>query len=222
MQEMPDDNLNPAQEEEDALPPELEAVADKEPLASIFFDFVEILVFSVCAALLLFTLFFRVCRVDGGSMMRTLRDGDLLMVSNLAEIENGDIIIFHQTHETNSNFNKALVKRVIASEGQTVRIDYNTGEVFVDNVLLNEPYIALISPSGKDTGKLTLTPAVPGYDRKTKIFETTVPPGHYFVMGDNRNNSADSRSYEVGFVDARRILGEAIGHKTADPSQSKG
>lgn len=182
----------------------------KEGLAASLFDFLEILVFSICTALLLFTLLFRICRVDGRSMQNTLHDGERLVVSNLASIEAGDIVIFHQTSEVYDRFNEALVKRVIATEGQTVRIDYAKGEVRIDGVLLDEPYVALLSSAGNVVDKWISLPTVPGYDRVTRIFEVVVPEGCYFVMGDNRNNSADSRSIEVGFVDERRVLGKAV------------
>ena len=211
MQELPETPSAEATENVAVAPEENTPPSpQKESPAASLFDFLEILVFSVCTALLLFTLLFRICRVDGRSMQNTLQNGERLIVSNLAEIEAGDIIIFHQTSDIYPRFNEALVKRVIATEGQTVRINYNTGEVSVDGVLLDEPYIALLSASGTEIGRWLSSPSVPGFDRTTRIFETVVPDGCYFVMGDNRNNSADSRSVEVGFVDSRRVLGKAI------------
>lgn len=181
----------------------------KESLFSFLFDYLEILVFSACAVLLIFTLCGRLCKVNGSSMRNTLFHEEMLITTSLGTPEAGDIIVFHQTSETNPGLNEPLVKRIIATEGQTVRIDYTKGEVYVDGVLLNEPYVALLDKRGVDIGRWTQIPTY-GYDRESGIFEATVPDGCYFVMGDNRNNSLDSRSSDVGFVDARRVLGKVI------------
>ena len=181
----------------------------KESVFSFLFDYLEILVFSACAVLLIFTLFGRLCKVNGSSMRNTLFHEEMLITTSLVTPKAGDIIVFHQTSETNPRLNEPLVKRIIATEGQTVRIDYTRGEVYVDGVLLSEPYVALLDQRGVDIGRWTQVPTY-GYDRSTGIFEATVPEGCYFVMGDNRNNSLDSRSAEVGFVDARRVLGKVI------------
>ena len=186
------------------------APSPKESPASFLLDFLEILVVAVCVTLLLFTLLFRVCRVDGNSMRNTLRNQEILITSNFSAVEVGDIVVFHQTSAQYDRFNEPLVKRIIATEGQTVRINYYTGEVFVNGELIQEPYVALLNRSGQEIGTWTQAPTMAGFDFQNGIFETVVPDGHYFVMGDNRNNSADSRMIEVGFVDMRRVLGKAM------------
>ncbi len=190
------------------------------------FDYLEIIVFSVCAVLLLFMLCGRLCRVNGNSMLKTLHDGELLITTSMGEIEHGDIVVFHQTgnlthsiedRRANGNeLNEPLVKRVIGVGGDTIRIDYNTSKVYRNGEELDEPYAALLArqltPTGyvyMDIGRLTQLPHY-NYDRDTHIFEVTVPEGSFFVLGDNRNNSADSRTVEVGFVDARRMLGRVV------------
>ena len=99
----------------------------KESFVSMIFDYLEILVFSVCVVLLLFTLCGRLCRVNGSSMRNTLYNGEMLITSSLVQPEAGDIIVFHQTSDKYQSINEPLVKRIIATEGQTVRIDYAKG-----------------------------------------------------------------------------------------------
>ena len=194
---------------EDTAPAE-EKRGSFAPIRSLV-EYAEILAFSVAAVLLLFTLVVRLCQVDGSSMRNTLYNGEMLITTSLGEPQQGDIIVFHMTDESNpdSPFNEALVKRVIATGGQTVRIDYKTATVSVDGQVLEEPYVALMDGNGADIGHMLLLPAY-GYDRTTGIFEAVVPEDCLFVMGDNRNNSADSRSTAVGFVDERRVLGRVL------------
>ena len=167
--------------------------------------------------MILFSVIFRICTVSGESMLPTLKDKELLLVTNLFyEPEQGDIIIFHQTSEEIARFNEPIVKRVIATEGQTVYIDFTSGIVRVDGVELKEDYIQLVNSFGYHTGEYSLFAEhnfrmVPFADGTThRIFEATVPDGSLFVMGDNRNNSADSRDTAIGFVDGRRILGRVL------------
>lgn len=189
----------------------------KFSISTLILEYVELFVVCLGAVLIVFSMIFRVCTVSGGSMLPTLKDGELLLVSNLFyEPQPGDIIIFHQTSKEIERFNEPIVKRVIATEGQLVRIDFTLGTVEVDGVPLEEDYIQLVNSLGYQTGEYTLFAEhnfqmVPFSDGTThRIFEATVPKGCLFVMGDNRNSSADSRSKVIGFVDERRVLGRVL------------
>ncbi|MCC8042039.1 MAG: signal peptidase I [Oscillospiraceae bacterium] len=154
-------------------------------------EWVETIIFAFFAVILIFTFLLRQASVDGDSMNPTLRDGEKLIVNHLGyEAEAGDIVII----DCGDELGKAIVKRVIATEGQTVDIDFESGEVRVDGELLEEDYIA----------ELTLT------DEGGHSYPVTVPDGCVFVMGDNRNNSLDSRSSLISFVDEDDILGKVV------------
>ena len=143
--------------------------------------------------LLLFMMAFRIVSVKGPSMYDTLLDGDrLILLSSVfyREPKQGDVIVASLESFKDG---ECIVKRVIATEGQVVDIDFLTGEVRVDGILLDEPYIH--TPTDRSEGV---------------EFPVVVEPGHVFVMGDNRGNSLDSRSLEIGQIDKRQILGKAI------------
>ena len=151
------------------------------------------LVYLVAGVILLFSLCFRVVVVSGPSMNNTLVDGDwLLLLSNVfyRSVQQGDVIV--ATKDTFDN-GAPIIKRVIALEGQTVDIDFFTGIVYVDGVALDEPYA--LTQNTLDEGM---------------EFPLTVDDGCIFVLGDNRGNSKDSRSLEIGLIDQREVLGRAI------------
>ena len=151
------------------------------------------LVFLIAGVLLVFSLLFRVVVVSGPSMNQTLVDGDwLILLGNVIyrNPEHGDIIVASKSSYDNGT---PIIKRVIAVEGQTVDIDFEAGIVYVDGVALDEPYT------------LTGTNRYEGVD-----FPLTVSAGCLFVMGDNRNDSKDSRDPEIGLIDRREVLGKAI------------
>ena len=153
-------------------------------------------IFDLCssvisAMVIIFIIFTFICRptsVVGDSMIPTLQNGNWLITTRQSEYKYGDIVIITQPNI----HNEPLVKRVIATGGQTVDINFTSGQVFVDGKELNEPYINEITHSSSDV-----------------IFPVTVPEGCVFVMGDNRNRSSDSRGSGVGFIDTRYILGKA-------------
>lgn len=171
------------------------------------YDFAELFVIAICVVILFFTFGARLCRVDGDSMYSTLHDKEMLLVSDFAYTpKQGDIVVFHQTHETSPRLNEPIVKRVIATEGQYVYVDYDTAKVYVsdddafdESDVLEESYDFIDNSQGKITD--------PYYARNKQYY---VPKGCVFVLGDNRNNSLDSRSYDIGMVDARRILGKVL------------
>ena len=192
-------NPIPAQQEVSTLAP-----AKADPARTLL-EYVEMFVFTVITVILLLTFVFRICVVSGPSMNNTLLDGERLLVSNLFySPDTGDVIVFHQTSEINDVFNEPIVKRVIATEGEHVKIDYTAGKVYVsadavfteDEVLDESEYVFLDSGYWRE------------YGRQADTYE--VPEDHLFVMGDNRNVSADSRSIYVGMVDQRRILGKVL------------
>lgn len=139
----------------------------------------------VCVALLLV----RSMIVSGHSMQPTLQNGDLMLTSRLFyEPERGDIIVLQKEGFFDG---QPIVKRVIAVGGDSIDIHFETGEVFLNGELLDEPYIA-----------------EPTYKNEGTVFPQNIPEGCVFVMGDNRNQSDDSRHPDLGIVDARQIIGK--------------
>ena len=183
-------------------PVEEKAPKNKSSFLKSIIENLEVVVCAACAVILIFTMGFRVCAVNGTSMFPTLDHEDKLLVSNLFYTpERGDIIVFHMTGEVGEKFNEPLVKRVIAKGGEWLDINFDTWEIRVaDNpqmenaTVIDEPYIYL--------GEL---PRYYGMQ-----FPLQVPEGHLFVMGDNRYGSADSRSSLCGFVDERRVMGKVV------------
>lgn len=151
------------------------------------------IVYMLVIIMLLLTLFFRIIVVNGPSMKETLLDGDyLLLMSNLfyRSPEYGDVVVISKESFDNG---KPIVKRVIATEGQIVDIDFDNGIVYIDGLPLEEPYVS--------------TPTV---IREGMEFPMQVQKGCVFVMGDNRSNSRDSRFPLIGNVDKREVLGKVL------------
>lgn len=170
------------------------------------YDIVEIAALAVIVGLLIFTFCARLCRVEGDSMNNTLSNGETLITTNFCyEPKQGDIVVFHLSNE---HYQKPLVKRIIATEGQSVKIDLTDKKVYVDGVLLDEPDTFL---EGGDYSSIYFASGSLTRDKQGHtVYFAEVPEGMLFVMGDNRNHSADSRSDMVGLVDERCVLGKAV------------
>lgn len=153
---------------------------------------IRVLVIMMTAFVLMFTFVARIIVVSGPSMLDTLHNGDLILVWSLGYTpKQGDIVVVTQE----SYQEDSIVKRVIALEGQTVDINYDTDTVYVDGEPLKEDY----------TKERML---VPSYGEG--LNHVTVPEGCIFVMGDNRNHSADSRFPGIGIVDTRCVIGKGV------------
>ena len=132
-------------------------------------------------------------------MNNTLRDGEVMLIWSLGYTpEQGDIVVLNKTSAVLPGWNepRAIVKRVIATGGQTVDVDYASGTVYVDGQPLDEPYIR---------EEMYLP-----YGAAMQHTHWEVPENSVFVMGDNRNNSTDSRDDRLGPIDSDYILGKAV------------
>ena len=168
---------------------------EEKPLsgAQEAYEWLQILIVALVTIILVFTFVGRITPVVGESMLPTLHEGDVMLIRDIGytDPQPGDIVVL-----TKTTFREAsIIKRVIATEGQTVDIDYATSTVYVDGVALEEDYIKearwdLYADNG--------------------VNHITVPEGHIYVMGDNRNGSSDSRDPSLGVVDVRCVIGQAV------------
>ena len=181
--------------------PQEEEEAQEEPRrpGAELYEWLQLFLGCVVAAVVLFTCVARLTRVDGESMNNTLQDGELMLIWSLGYTpKQGDIVVLNKTTVILPDWNepRAIVKRVIATGGQTVDIDYNTGAVYVDGQPLDEPYIPedMYLPFGPDM----------------QGTHWEIPEGSIFVMGDNRNHSTDSRDDRLGIINTDYILGKVV------------
>ena len=163
------------------------------------FTMLHDLVYILAAITIVFVFFFRLNGVDGSSMYPTFVNHDYLVLESnflYRNVKQGDIVVLDPPEE--AGFAGPLVKRVIATGGQTVDIDFEQGIVYVDGEVLEEDYI--FEPTYRSYREIGM-----GLD-----YPVTVPEGSVFVMGDNRNHSNDSRYAPLGCVEEDRILGKVL------------
>lgn len=176
-----------------------EEQAEPRRPGSDLYEWLQMFLGCVVAAVVLFNCVARLTRVDGESMNHTLQDGEIMLIWSLGYTPaQGDIVVLNKTPVLLHGWPgpRAIVKRVIATGGQTVDIDYSTGTVYVDGQPLVEPYLP--------------EEMYQSYAVTMQQTHWEVPEGSIFVMGDNRNYSTDSRDSLLGAIDTDYILGKAI------------
>ncbi len=166
-------------------------VADSDGAASNIFDWIRCILFALAVVVFCLTFLFRLVDVKGSSMDNTLATKDKVIVTNLFYTpQNGDIVVISHGAE----YSHPIIKRVIATEGQKIKLDYENDKIIVDGIEISEPYL-----DGSTFG---------GNIGDNKIPEV-VPEGKIFVMGDNRRVSMDSRSSQIGLIDVDNVIGKA-------------
>ena len=165
------------------------AASKRDKLFKELYEWLECGVMALILVVLIFTFIGRTSFVSGSSMTNTLVDGDMLFVSRWGfNAEPGDIVVATKPY----SHNEPIIKRIIATGGQTVDINFEEGIVFVNGEMIDEDYVR--TPTNRNYGM---------------EFPLTVPEGYVFLLGDNRNGSYDSRASEIGLVDERYVMGKA-------------
>lgn len=172
----------------------------KDTLEGTLYCWAQALVTAVVGVILLFTFGVRLISVNGPSMQDTLYTGDRLLVLNamFCGFKAGDVVVIN---DYNAELDDTLVKRIVATGGQTVDVDFVTGVVYVDGQALDEPYIK-----------------EPTYTAEGVSFPLTLAEDEVFVMGDNRNHSTDSRDLRLGPVKQGYLQGKALLLVTPGPT----
>ena len=162
---------------------------DNSGVAGVY-DILRSVLISASILILIITFVFTMVIVDGRSMQHTLESGDKIIVTKMGyQPKDGDVIVVGKSED---GYSKPIVKRVIATEGQTLKIDFENQQVIVDGKVLDEPYISSETIEG------------------TAEIPEVIPEGYVFVMGDNRYISMDSRYKDIGLVNVDDIVGKAV------------
>ena len=165
------------------------------------YEWIDSAVITIMVILLAFTFLFRQVRIEGGSMLPTLQNGERVIVSDVFYTpEYGDIVVI--SSEVYDNI--PIIKRVIATEGQWV--DIHDGKVFVGKSTENMKEVGSEFVGDIVTEVSVGAPDIYG----VQTYPLQIPENHVFVLGDNRSVSLDSRTTVVGLIDQRQILGKAL------------
>lgn len=183
---MKDKKQKPERPSVDSIEAELKRVKYRQRYRVVLKSTIYTLITVAAVAVLVATLWLPVLQIYGSSMTPTLQDGEIVFSVKTADLEQGDIVAFYYN-------NKILVKRVIAGPGDWVDISPETGDVFVNQVRLEEPYL-----EEKSFGDADIE------------LPYQVPDGKVFVMGDHRSTSVDSRHQTVGCVAEEQIVGKIV------------
>ncbi len=180
----------------------------KKNFFSDVIEVVESTLITVFVIIMIFTYILHPVNVVGTSMTNTLQDGDRIFMNTIyGELSYGDIVVINndmayllnsdneivENNIDGSSLKECIIKRIIATGGQTIDIEAYSGDVIVDGETLDEPYI---KEKLKNGGVFD--------------YPITIPEGYYFVMGDNRNGSSDSRNPDIGLIKKDQIYGKAI------------
>ncbi|MGE7674238.1 signal peptidase I [Lysinibacillus sp. NPDC094403] len=168
-----------------------------------FFEWVKAIAFALLVAFLIKQFLFTPVLVKGASMMPTLEDKDRVIINKIGpkfkSIDRFDIVVIENVL-LQKNEEENIIKRIIGLPGD--KIEYKDDQLYINGEKFSEPFLDQKKKELKDSGSLTYD-----FTLEQDLGEITVPEGHYFVLGDNRRVSNDSRNPEIGFIPKEKIMG---------------